>query len=178
MSFDLKDFEIFMDDRFSEFTLSKKVKQKLKDKAWLKKQIAAGKTAQEIMEFSDETMAKFYQAAYYLFERKRYVDAANAFLFLATLNPHNHDYWLGLGMATQLSGHWEAAIDAYEMAAINRLDSPVPYFYLAKCLFAVHDRKSALEALQLAIDYADDLAEYASLKEQAKAARDLLLKHG
>ncbi|KIA78404.1 hypothetical protein DB43_EA00010 [Parachlamydia acanthamoebae] len=42
----------------------------------------------------------------------------------------------------------------------------------------MHDRKSALEALQLAIDYADDLAEYASLKEQAKAARDLLLKHG
>lgn len=167
-----------MDDGLNEFTLSKKVKQKLKDKDWLKKQIASGKTAQEILEFSNETMAKFYQAAYLLFEKKRYIDAANAFLFLATLNPHNHDYWLGLGMSTQLNGNWEAAIDAYEMAAINRLDSPVPYFYLAKCLFAVHDRKSALEAIQLAIDYSDDIPEYANLKEQALAAKDLLMKHG
>lgn len=167
-----------MHDGLNEFTLSKKVKQKLKDKELLKKEIAAGKSAQEILEFSNETMAKFYQAAYFLFEKKRYTEAADAFLFLATLNPHNHDYWLGLGMATQLNGNWEAAIDAYEMAAINRLDSPVPYFYLAKCLFAVHDRKSALEAIQLAIDYADDIPEYANLKEQALAAKDLLMKHG
>lgn len=165
-----------MNDDLGEFKLSKKVKEKLKNKALLKKELAAGKTAQEILEFKNETMAKFYKAAYHLFEHKRYTDAANAFVFLVTLNPHNHDYWLGLGMSTQMCGDYEAAIDAYEMAAVIDSESPVPYFYLAKCLFAIHDRESALQALDLALEYADDRSDYIELKQQALAARKLLLK--
>lgn len=166
-----------MQDDLNEFYLSKKVKAKLKNKKLLETELAEGKTAQEIMEFSDQTMAKFYRAAYVLFEHKRYQDAANAFLFLATLNPHNHEYWLGLGMATQLSQDYEAAIDAYELAALYNIASPVPYFYLAKCLFAIHDRESALQALNLAIETADDIEEYSELKKQAEQAKEMLLKH-
>lgn len=165
-----------MQDDIGEFNLSKKTKEKLKNKALLKKELAAGKTAQEIMGFSEETMAKFYGAAYRLFEHRRYPDAANAFLFLVTLNPYHHEYWVGLGMATQMSGDYESAIDAYEMAAICKIDSPIPYFYLAKCLFAIHDRESALQALNLAIEYSGDNSEYSDLKMQAIHARDLLLK--
>jgi type III secretion system low calcium response chaperone LcrH/SycD len=166
-----------MKDDLSEFRLSEKAKKKLKDKKLLKKELAEGKTAQEIIGFSNETMSKFYQAAYLLFEHKRYHDAANAFLFLATLNPHLHDYWLGLGMATQMCHEYESAIDAYELAALTDLSSPVPYFYLAKCLFAIHDRESALQALDLAIETSDDLQEFADLKRQAQKAREILLKH-
>lgn len=165
-----------MDDDLSDFKLSKKAKTKLKDKKKLQKELAAGKTAQEIMGFSDEVMAKFYRAAYRLFENRHYSDAANAFLFLVTLNPYQHDYWLGLGMSTQLNGDYELAIDSYEMAAVCRLDSPVPYFYLAKCLFSMHDRESALQALDLAIDYSGDSLQFQELKEQAEAAKKLLLK--
>ena len=166
-----------MKDDLSEFRLTEKTKEKLKNKKLLRKELAEGKTAQEIMGFSAETMAKFYQAAYQLFEHKRYTDAANAFLFLATLNPHNHDYWVGLGMATQMCHEYEAAIDAYELAALADFSSPVPYFYLAKCLFAIHDRESALQALDLAIETADELPEYADLKKQALLAKEKLLKH-
>lgn len=165
-----------MDDDLGEFKISKKMQEKLKNRALLKKELAAGKSAQEILGFSNETMAKFYKAAYHLFENKRHIDAANAFLFLVTLNPYNHEYWLGLGMATQLSGDYESAIDAYEMAAITESESPIPYFYLAKCLFAIHDRESALQALDLALEYAEDKSEYSELKQQALAARKLLLK--
>lgn len=163
-------------DDLGEFKLSKKVKEKLKNKKLLKKQLAQGKTAQQILGLSDETMAKFYGAAYRLFEHRRYTDAANAFLFLATLNPYNHDYWVGMGMCSQLTKDYETAIDAYEMAAICRIDSPVPYFYLAKCLFALHDRDSALQALELAIEYSENHPEFRELKYQAEAAKDLLLK--
>lgn len=166
-----------MEDELGEFKISRKVKEKLKNKALLKKELASGKTAQEIMGFTNETMAKFYRAAYHLFENRHHADAANAFLFLVTLNPYNHDYWLGLGMSTQMCGDYEAAIDAYEMAAVSDISSPVPYFYLAKCLFAIHDRESALQALELALEYAGDIQEYADLKKQATAARALLLKH-
>lgn len=171
-----RQLEICMKDELSEFKLSEKAKAKLRNKKLLKQELAEGKTAQEIIGFSHETMAKFYHAAYVLFEHKRYEDAANAFLFLATLNPHNHDYWVGLGMATQLCHDYEAAIDAYELAALSDISNPVPYFYLAKCLFAIHDRESALQALDLAIETADELPEFAELKQQAIAAKDILMK--
>lgn len=164
-----------MEDDLS-FNLSKKAKEKLKDKKWLKKQLEKGKSPQELLGFSDEAMLRFYTAAYKLFEHHHYEDAANAFLFLITLNSFHHDYWLGLGMSMQLLGDYEAAIDAYEMAAICKLESPVPYFYLAKCLFAIHDRESSVQALDLAIEYSGDEFQFADLKAQAIAARDLLLK--
>jgi type III secretion system low calcium response chaperone LcrH/SycD len=164
-------------DDLSEFNLSKEAKEKLMNKKLLKKELAEGKSAQQILGFSDATMGKFYRAAYFLFEHQRYHDSANAFLFLATLNPYNHEYWLGLGMATQLCHDYESAIDAYELAALNNIASPIPYFYLAKCLFAIHDRESAIQALDLAIESADELEEYAELKLQAEEARRILLEH-
>lgn len=165
-----------MNDDIGEFKISKKVRTKLKNKKLVLKQLSEGVSAQEILGFSDETMAKFYGAAYRLFEHHRYQEAANAFLFLVTLNPYNHDYWVGMGMCAQLTKDFESAIDAYEMAAICRIDSPVPYFYLAKCLFSLHDRESALQALDLAIEYAEEHPEYRELKSQAEAAKDLLIK--
>lgn len=165
-------------DFLEEFKLSKQAKKKLKNKKLLKKEFAEGRTPQEIVGFSQETMAKFYGAAYHLFENRHYKDAADAFLFLVTLNAYNHDYWLGLGMASQMCGEFELAIDSYEMAAICNMDNPIPYFYLAKCLFAMHDRSSALQALELAIEYAGDGPDFADLKQQALAALTLLKKHG
>lgn len=165
------------DDDLDEFKISKKVREKLKNKKLLKLELAEGKSAQEILEFSDSTMAKFYKAAYTLYEHSRYTDAANAFLFLATLNPHKYDYWLGLGMATQMNHDYESAIDAYELAALNDVSSPVPYFYLAKCLFAIHDRESAVQALDLAIETAGENEEFDELRKQAEEARLILLEH-
>ncbi len=160
-----------------EFSLESQIQQKLKDTAQFKQALIEKSTAQEVLEISDPLMAKLYQVSCHLFEQKRYEDAAHAFLFLATLNSHNHDYWVGLGMSTQLCHAYETAIDAYELAALCDISSPVPYFYLAKCLFAIHDRESALQALDLAIETAGDIEEYAELKQQAEMAKEVLLKH-
>ncbi len=165
-----------MNDDTEEFMLSNKAKENLKDKKNLKKNLEKGKSVFELMDFQKETCAKFYQAAFKLFEEQNYADASDAFLFLITLDSANHDYWLGLGMSTQLLHQYEAAIDAYEMAAISKLESPVPYFYLAKCLYAVHDKESSLAALNLAIEYSNDELIFQDLKNQAIVARDLLLK--
>ncbi|MGK5595042.1 MAG: SycD/LcrH family type III secretion system chaperone [Parachlamydiaceae bacterium] len=162
-------------DDLNEFKLSRKAKARLKNKELLKRWLAKGKTAQEILDFSESAMLKFYQAAYHLLEHQRHEDAANAFLFLVTLNPYHHDYWIGLGMASQLCQDYEMAIDAYEMAAVCRIEDPTPYLYLAKCLFAIHDRSSALLALDLAIDYAGDNETFKDLKKQAQQAKKILL---
>jgi hypothetical protein len=62
------------------------------------------------------------------------------------------------------------------MAAYYNLDSPVPYFYLAKCFFLQKDRLSALDALNLAIEYSEDLEEYHELRDQALEVRKILVK--
>lgn len=157
--------------------LSDAVRKKLAEEGRLHSELVAGKRPQEILELNDEEMAELYGKANALFHAKKYDEARNAFFFLVTLNPDNYEFWLGLGMATQMEKDFEAAIDAYEVAAIRELDNPVPYFYLAKCLFAIHDRPNAKEALDLAIEYAGDRPEFASLKEQAILARKLLNEH-
>lgn len=165
-----------MDDIYNTSDFSNKIKTLMKDKASLKKQLAEGKTAQDLIGYKNETMARFYSAAYHLLSRKQYVDAANGFLFLVTLNPYVEEYWIGLGMATQQYGDYDMAMNAYEMAAIVHVESPVPYFYLAKCLFAMHDRESALEALDLALEHAGNFPQYAELKRQAILAKKTLLR--
>lgn len=86
------------------------------------------------------------------------------------------EYWMDLGVALQMSHDYEGAIDAFEIAAIYNVEHPLPYLYLARCLFAIHDRKSALQSLELAIAYADEREEFAEIKEQANKAKNTLLK--
>ncbi len=155
---------------------SVEAKTKLKDKYFLREELAKDRSPQAIMEISDECLSHFYKAARHLFESHHYVEAADAFLFLILMNAGNHDYWLGLGMSTQMAGDFESAIDAYEMAAIYEIENPVSYFYLAKCLFAMHERQSAHQALEIAILYADDAPEFRDLKKQALVAMEMLDK--
>lgn len=158
--------------------LSEAVRNKLQNKLLMHSELRGGKMPQQILDFSDEMMAEFYQTALHLFEEKQYQDAADAYLFLAFCNSHIHDYWLGLGMSMQMCHDYESAIDAYELAAICDLESPIPYFYLAKCLFAIHDRESAFDALELAIENAQEKDEFAELLEQAIKAKETLEHSG
>lgn len=131
-------------------------------------------SVRQILGYTDEMFATFYQAARHLLENRNYAHAADAFLFLVSVNATNADCWLGLGMASQMNKDFEGAIDAYEMAAINELDNPVPYLYLGKCFFALHEKESALVAFDLAIEYAGDRFDKAEVRELAIQARDLL----
>lgn len=159
-----------------EFEISHELQTKISDHTWLKAQFNEGKTIQNILGFDETTMDKFYTSACKIYENKKYTEAADAFFFLVTLNPYHYDYWIGLGAATQWCEDYESAVDAYEMAAICHLDNPIPYFHLAKCLFAMHDRESAIQAIDLALEYAEDRSDYAEIYQQAKTAKALLLK--
>lgn len=160
----------------SEFKIPNSVIKQLRDGSLSKKLSEEQLSVQDAIGYSDATMAKFYAAAHHLFLTKQYADAADAFLFLVGLNPAIADYWLGLGMASQMTQDFDGAIDCYELAAMCELDNPVPYLYLGKCLFALHERDSALAAFQLAIDYAANRSEFRELKKAATKGRDLLLR--
>lgn len=157
-----------------EFIIPEDAKKILNDPEMIKKQIKEGLTFQEIIGYSEETMEKFYGAAYNLFQRKNYRDSANAFVFLTTLNPYVHNYWLGLGMSEQLNEEFEAALLAYAMAILTKIDNPIPHYHSARCYKAMNDYKNARASVDLAIQYSLDRDEFLTLLSHAQVLRNSL----
>ncbi|MFQ5730114.1 MAG: CesD/SycD/LcrH family type III secretion system chaperone, partial [Waddliaceae bacterium] len=81
-------------ENMEEYKIPEEAIEKLKDPEVIRRQIEEGKTFQEIIGYSVDTMEKFYQGAYNLFQQQEYRKAADAFVFLTTLNPYVHNYWL------------------------------------------------------------------------------------
>lgn len=140
------------------------------------KALSTGKEVAEVLQVSPETISVMYRHALTLFKEEKYQDALDAFLLLNFLDQNNHDIWLGLGMSLQMRKRYESAIIAYELAAIHDPESPVPYFYLAKCLFAIHEHETALDAIELAIGLSEDKNEFFELNKQARSAKESLLR--
>lgn len=157
-----------------QFAIAPQILEKIKNKESLWLEFKSQKLLRDVLGFSPNTLAQFYRSAHHLFEEHHYQESSKAFLFLATMDPTNFDYWLGLGMSVQMCGDYEGGIDAYEMAAFLNVENPVSYFYLSKCFFAMHDRGNAKQALEMAIENAGEDPEYAALKHQAQAALALI----
>lgn len=167
-------FRSIVEERLHPLELSDSVKKKLRNEEEIIEDLDQKSHPYKVLDFSDDTLAECYRLGLLLLGDKKYEEALDVFLFLVLLDHTKYDFWVGLGMMQQLCHRYEMAIDAYEVAAICDLLSPIPYFYLAKCLFAIHDRESSLEALNLAIETAGDQEEYYELKLQAQAAKKTL----
>lgn len=151
-----------------EFKIPDEAMERLKDPEVIRSYIADGKTFQEIIGYSTETMEKFYQGACRLFEQHRYDDAADAFVFLTTLNPYVHNYWLALGMAEQAREEYSAALVAFGMAGVNDASNPASLWHSAHCYYLIGDRKASLDVLQKLLEVCGDQQEHASLVAKAK----------
>jgi type III secretion system low calcium response chaperone LcrH/SycD len=146
--------------------------QKQPCKSSLQKALQAGHSLQEIIGFPQELMQRFYSAAYNLFQTGKESEAADAFFFLATLNPAVHAYWLALGMADQCRHQYEEALSAYAMASLLEVENPLSYYHSAICYHALHDEENMRKSLELALEYAQGLPEH----EAVRANVQLLLK--
>lgn len=157
-------------DRMEEFRIPKEAQKKLKDVDFVRKEMAEGKTLKEIIGYPEEVMEKFYGAAYNLFQVRDYERAADAFLFLTTLDPYVYNYWLGLGMSEQLKEEFQNALVAYGMAAMIDSQNPVSHFHSATCYQALDNLEDAKASLELAITFADEKEEYAKVKRESQEA--------
>lgn len=125
--------------------------------------------AQEILNISDAVLDKYYDAAHHLLNDKRYEDAACAFTFLCFLTPLYSSFWLGLGIAEQFKGEYEAAIMAYIMAMETSPDDPAPYANLAQCFIALSELKAAQFIIEKGLELCADHPEQASIKDKILA---------
>lgn len=163
-------------DDLESLNFSEKLNSCFKNKEKLRKEIESGKSAQTILGVSEKDMHLLHQAAHTLLEGGKLEAAANAFLFLATLNPKEGDYWYGLGTVLLQQGDVEGAKDALELSTLCGGENPLPYFQLAKILFGMGDREATLEALDWTLEMANHDDKYKSIREEAEAAKKLLKK--
>lgn len=161
-------------ENVEEYRIPEEAIERLKDPEVLKMQVKEGKTFQEVIGYSTNTMEKFYTIARVLFEKQEYDKAADAFVFLTTLNPYVHNYWLGLGMSEQLNGGYQGALLAYAMAILTNPENPAAHYQSANCYRAMNDIKNARLSFELAARCCGDHEEYASLKDQAESAIEAL----
>lgn len=141
----------------------------------LQQHVESGEIFQEIIGYSEQTMHKFYSAACRLFEKQKYEEASDAFVFLTTMNPLVHYYWLGLGMSEHMLGEYSEALLAYNMAIVIDKTNPISHYHAASCHKALYDVKNAIISLNHAIDMAKDNKVHAKIKKQALMARSFII---
>lgn len=157
-------------EEMEEYRIPDEAVERLKNSEVLREHLEKGDTFQEIIGYSSEKMEDFYRIAYNLFQKQEYAKAADAFIFLTTLNPNVHNYWLGLGMSEQLLGNYQSALMSYAMGILTNIHHPLPHYHSATCYRAMRDKNSAIQSLKMAIECAGEKKEYQSIRNQSSEA--------
>ncbi|KIA76085.1 Type III secretion specific chlamydia chaperone 2 [Parachlamydia acanthamoebae] len=110
-----------------------------------------GQSPQQAMGLSDETLEAFYGYAYNLYGSGNYLDAQRIFQFLINLDASRSKYALGLAASMHMQKNYQAAIEAYMLAAFYDQENPVPFFHIADCYIKLDNPYGALLALDDAI---------------------------
>lgn len=103
--------------------------------------------------FSEETMGKFYHAAYALYEAKHLEQAADSFYFLCAIDPLSYQFWLGYGYSEHLLHRFDSALHAYAMASLTNINDPAPYYLSAQCYEKIGNIPEAINSLNLTINH-------------------------
>lgn len=135
-----------------------------------------GRPLQEVLDISDSQMAEMYACAYRFFNEQHYAEAADIFLLLSTLTPMIHSFWLGLGMAEQHRGDFEAAIMAYWMALALDEHNLLPLIHGAECLHLLRRHEEAIALLELILSHPQELVLTHSQDSDGEGVRTAALK--
>ncbi|MBQ7457144.1 MAG: SycD/LcrH family type III secretion system chaperone [Desulfovibrio sp.] len=126
----------------------------------------------QIMGIADSVMDARYAVAYRCYTTGNFADAEKIFQWLCSYNTGSSTYWMGLGATRQALAEYDAAVDAYQYAAINSaLEDPAPFYYSAMCFVKQKKGEEAKVALQTILTLADPKnPEHIPFIAKAKAA--------
>ncbi len=133
---------------------------------------------QDILNYSPQTIDKFYLVGLACLENKAYQNARDVFKVLVLIHPHYHNFWLGLAMCQQALGQWEEAIQAYSFAEVTDAKDPIPYLHESECHALLHDNIQAVIAVDKALHCVEDDEnnEFVDFKRLANEWKQTLLK--
>lgn len=126
---------------------------------------------------SQEMIEQLYQNALTAYQLGKYQESVSLFIFLTTLKPYEHRFWLGLGIAEQHNKQYESALVAFDMAAWADGTNPISYLYVADCFLSIEGGKElALQALKKAVELCGKGRRFLHIKQEAKHRQALLQK--
>ena len=126
------------------YRIRKEAWQLLQEPDVLFERFQEGKTLQEILGLSFETVLKFYEAACALFEAKRMHEARNALFFLTTISPQIPEFWCAKSSAHLELNEFEEAIDTAEEAYALIPEKADALFSLIRAYIKMGDFDKAL----------------------------------
>jgi len=112
------------------------------------KQVVDGKSWCQLLGITQKSLELLYRAAQQIFTLKRFDEAVCAFTFLATIEPSEYAFWIGLGHSYFHLAEFSHAVEAYQMAALCDPFSVWPHFYSANCYETMNDFDQALVCLE------------------------------
>ena len=121
---------------------------------------------QKALGVSNKVMEEYYANACHLLDEQSFDASADAFLFLATLDPFNVQYWLNMGLSEHRRGNEREALKALGMACLVDPESPTPHVYAAECYMKEEDLVHAVDSLRLALEAGLDKEEYTEMKNR------------
>jgi type III secretion system low calcium response chaperone LcrH/SycD len=132
-----------------------------------------GGTLGDLRGFTDSHYELMYAKAHQLYTLEQYEEAGKVFGFLATNNPYDLRFMMGLGAALQMQGKYADAIGSYTMCIALDMQNPVPVFHVAECLSALGQTDDAKEMLAAVVERASQPAHQA-LKQRAAAMLQIM----
>lgn len=143
----------------------------VRDDKRLTQALSEGKTLQKIIGWSNTTVKQMYEAAARLAEQGSLEDAADAFLFLCSINPRISSFWIGAGLCAQQQGKLEEALHIFRRGIAHACDEWSIYAHALHCCLDMKRRESALALVELALYVAEmdsDDPRSKELKRQAE----------
>ena len=135
-----------------------------------KKCLMEGAALADVQGYTEDEMEAVYHLAYNAYRQGKYSDARKLFQCLAVNDHRESRFWMGLAATCQMSGDFQEAVAAYEMAAVLEATNPWPPFHAGECYMAMNDwEKSdqALQAVKILCDAAAREMDHAELRARA-----------
>lgn len=150
-----------------------------KDEEGFANQIFSGVSLQELAHVSNATINKLYQGARRLFDQKLFDDAADAFVFLTSLNSKQYLFWFALGNCEYCLKRYKEALDAYAFACEINPNDPTCFMISSRCYAELSEIDNAIKALDAALSIIDKSHEFDSWKGKLENEKKRLeqIKH-
>lgn len=129
----------------------------------------------ELLKFDEDKMVEFYEKGTDLFSKEQYEQSADVFLFLTAIAPTVPSFWLSLGLAEDMKGDPEAALQPFIMAyTMNRKNLHV-LMNVVNCFIKLQREEEAkvfVEGILTYLDGKNNPQKYEKLREKIAVIRD------
>lgn len=140
--------------------------------------LLSGRTVAQAAGISQKTLERLYALAHGLYSSGNYTDAQVMFQALSIYAPNEYRFWMGLAGCRQALEQYQAAIEAYQMAAVaTSLKNPEPLLFAVNCLIKLGRKDEAKAGIETLLNIgSDDLPQNKAVHDRARALLTLLQK--